>query len=153
LKGDKTSAVRARDVADRVVRTDPNNPLAQQTRAVVMQITGNLPEALKSSERAVALDRTDPSGMTTNRDIYVTGTQVLYGLGRWQDAIALARRAMERMPDDASELPIRIELSRSLLANGQTTEALAEIDAVLAMRPNDPNAQQLRTQIRAALGN
>lgn len=152
-QGDQASVVRARDVADRVVRTDPNNPFAHQTRAVVMQFTGNLPEALKSSERALALDRTDSAGHTTNGDIYVTGVQVLYALGRSPDAIALARRGIARVPDAVSSVPIRTELSRSLVANGQLAEALTEIDVVLAIRPNDPSAQQLRAQIRAALGN
>jgi len=153
LSGDRTTVARAREVADRAVRTDPNNPLAHQTRAVVMQVTGNLPEALKSSERALALDRTSSGGYTNNRDIYLTGVQVLYALERWPDAITLCRRAIARLPDEVARVPIRIELSRSLLANGQPAEALTEIDAVLAVRPNNLDAQQLRTQIRAALGN
>ncbi len=118
-----------------------------------MQVTGNLPEALKSSERALALDRTSSGGYTNNRDIYLTGVQVLYALERWPDAITLCRRAIARLPDEVARVPIRIELSRSLLANGQPAEALTEIDAVLAVRPNNLDAQQLRTQIRAALGN
>jgi len=153
LQGDRTSVERAREVADRVVRTDPNNPLAHQTRAVVMQITDNLPEALKSSERALALDRLNSAGLTTNRDIYLTGVQVLNALGRPPDAIAVARRGIARLPDELTRVPIRIELARSLTANGQLAEALTEIDLVLAVRPNDSNAQQLRAQIRAALGN
>jgi O-antigen ligase len=152
-RGERTSADRARDVADRVVRTDPNNPLAHLTRAIVMQVTGNLPEAWRSSEHALALDRTSPEGYTANRDTYVTGLQVLNALGRWPDAIALARRGIARLPEGATRVPIRIELSRALLSNGQVAEALTEIDVVLAIRPNDPNAQQLRAQIRAALGN
>jgi tetratricopeptide (TPR) repeat protein len=150
--GDKTSVARARDVANRVVHTDPNNPLANQTRALVMQVTGDFPEALKSSERAVALDRTNGSGYTTNPDIYVTGVQVLNALGRSPEAVLLARRGVARVPQSAAKVPILIELARSLLATGQTAEALTEIDAALALRPNDPNAQQLRARIRASLG-
>jgi len=153
LLGDRTAVARARDVADRVVRTDPNNPRAHHTRAVVMQATGDLPEALKSSERSIALDRTTPAGTTTNRDFYVTGVQVLNALGRPSDAIAVARVGILRLPDDVTEVPLRIELVRSLVASGQLAEALTEIDLVLVVRPNDPNAQQLRAQIRAALGN
>jgi cytochrome c-type biogenesis protein CcmH/NrfG/O-antigen ligase len=151
--GDKTAASRASDVADRAVRTDPNNPIAHQTRAVVLQVTGNLPEALKSSQRALALDRPTSSGITTHRDFYVTGIQLLTALGRPVEAVALAHLGMARLADDSARLPIRFELSRSLLANGQGAEALAEIDAVLALRPNDPNAQQLRARILAALAN
>jgi O-antigen ligase/tetratricopeptide (TPR) repeat protein len=152
-RGDKTSVVRAREVADRAVRTDPNNPLAHETRAVVMQFTGNLPEALGSSERALALDRTSSNGYTSNRAFYVTGVQVLNALGRPQDAIIVARRGIARLPFEEMTAPIRIELSRSLIANGQLAEALTEIEVVLAIRPTDPDALQLRTQIRAALGN
>jgi tetratricopeptide (TPR) repeat protein len=152
-RGDGTSAARARVVADRIVQTDPNNPLANQTRAVVMQVTGNLPEALKSSERALALDKTGSDGYTTNRDIYVTGVQVLNALGRSADAVGLARRGIARLPpDELTKLPLRIELSRALLADGQAAEALKEIDAVLAVRPNDRSAQELRAQIQTALG-
>jgi tetratricopeptide (TPR) repeat protein len=152
-RGDQTSAVRAREVADRAVRTDPNNPLAYETRAVVMQLTGNLPEALRSSEHALALDRTSSYGYTTNRAFYVTGVQLLNALGRPRDAITVARRGIARLPYEELTGPIRIELSRSLVANGQLAEALTEIEAVLAIRPSDPDALQLRAQIRAALGN
>jgi O-antigen ligase/cytochrome c-type biogenesis protein CcmH/NrfG len=151
LQGDRTANSRARGVADRVVRTDPNNPRAQHSRTVVMQATGDLPEAVKSSERAVALDRTTEAGYTANPEIYVTGVQVLNAVGRPLDAITLARRAMPILGDEVVRVPLRIELSRALLANGQAAEALTEIDAALSMRPNDPNAQQLRAQIQAAL--
>jgi cytochrome c-type biogenesis protein CcmH/NrfG len=152
-KGDQAAAGRAVDVAEHAVRTDSNNPLAHQTRAVVMQVTGNLPEALRSSERALALDRTSSAGFTTNRAFYVTGVQVLTALGRPAEAISLARRGMARLPDDVTRGPVRIELARALLADGQAAAALIEIDAVLALRPNDATAQQVRAQIRAALGN
>jgi len=152
MQGDRAAIVRAREVADRAVRTDPNNPLAHQTRAVVMQATADLPEAWKSSERALALDRTSPEGYTTNREIYLTGVQVLTALGRHQEAIAIARRGVAGMSTEGAGFPIRIELVRVLIANGQLAEALTEIDAALSIRPSDPSAQQLRAQIRAALG-
>ena len=152
-RGDTASAARAREVGERVVRTDPNNPLANQTRALVMQVTGDLPEALKSSERALALDRTNSAGQTINMPIYVTGVQVLSAIGRPTDAIALAHRGIARRIDEVTGVAIRIELSRALAANGQFAEALAEVDTALAIRPADQAAQQLRAQIRAALGN
>src|SRR5439155_5794369 len=103
LRRGSTLGLRARDVGHPGVRTGPNNPLAHQTRAVVMQITGNLPEALKSSERAIALDRT-----STNPDFYVTGVQVLNALGRAPDAIVLARLGIAKLPADVTSVPIRI---------------------------------------------
>jgi O-antigen ligase/Flp pilus assembly protein TadD len=153
LKGDIASAARARDVADRAVRRDPNNPRAHQTRAVVMQLTDNLPEAVRSSERALALDRTSSAGHTTNRAFYVTGVQILNATGRPLEAINVGRLGVARLPDDVTRVPVRIELSRSLLAAGRPAEAQSEIELVLAVRPNDPDAQQVRAQIRAALGN
>jgi Tfp pilus assembly protein PilF len=48
---------------------------------------------------------------------------------------------------------MRVELARSLLANGQPSEALTEVNVALAMRPNDSDALQVRAQIQAALGN
>jgi len=152
-RGDKTSAARAAEVADRVVRMDPNNPLANQTRAVVMQFIGNLPEALRSSQRAIALDRTNGAGYTTNPEIYVTGVQVLNALGRSVEAVVLARRGVARVPVNVTSVPIRTELSRSLFTSGQLVEALAEINTALSIRSNDPDAQALRAQIRAAMGN
>jgi O-antigen ligase/tetratricopeptide (TPR) repeat protein len=153
LRGDQTSSARAREVADRAVRTDPNNPLAHQTRAVVMQATGDFPEALRSSERAIALDRTTVAGHTTRREFYLTGLQLLNALGRSQDAIALAGRGIARLPDEAARGPLRIEFARALVATGELAQALIAVETVLAVRPNDPTAQQLRAQIRAALGN
>jgi len=150
-RGDKTSAVRATEVADRVVRTDPNNPLAQQTRAVVMQFTDNLPEALKSSQRAIALDRTSEVGYTTNLDFYITGLQVLNALGRPLDAVTLARASIAKAPNPASEASLRLELARALMASGQLNEALTEVDRVLALQPGQPAAQELRAQVLAAL--
>jgi O-antigen ligase len=151
-RGDAASGAQARTVAERAVRTDPNNPLANQTRASVMQVTGNLPEALKSVERAMALDRLNAAGATNYPEIYVTGIQVLTSLERSEEAIALARTALARVPELLTQVPIRIELSRALAANGQLTDALTEIDGVLVAQPNHPGARQLRAQIIAALG-
>jgi O-antigen ligase len=150
-RGDKTSGVRAAEVADRVVQTDPNNPLAHQTRAVVMQFAGNLAEALKSSEHALALDKTSEVGYTTNLDIYVTALQVLNALGRPLDAITLARASIAKAPTPASEALLRLELARALVASGQLKEALSEVDRVLALQPGQPTAQELRAQVLAAL--
>ncbi|MGH3118465.1 MAG: O-antigen ligase family protein, partial [Gaiellales bacterium] len=144
-RGDATYTTRARDVAERAVAIDPNNPLANHTRAIVMQVTGDLPEALKSVERALALDQSN------NREILLTATQVLFRLGRFPDAVAMARHGITRIPNPVNQVQIRTELARALAANGQLSEALREIDAALAIQPNQPSAQQVRAQIIAAL--
>jgi len=53
-RGDVAAGTRARDIADRAVRADPNNPLANLTRAVVMQVTGTY---LRRSSPPTALSR------------------------------------------------------------------------------------------------
>ena len=144
-KGDASSGPSARQVAERVVAVDPNNPLTHLTRAVVMQVTGDLSEALRSAERAIELDQTH------NRDIFLTATQVLAGLGRPADAVAMARSGISVIPDPRNQLPLRLELARALALNGQLTEALKEIDATLAIQPNYVAAQQLRAQIQSGV--
>jgi tetratricopeptide (TPR) repeat protein len=141
-KGDTSSASRARDVAERVVQTDPNNPQAQLTRALVMQVTGDMPEALRSVERALALDP-----FSSNLDLFLTATQVYRASGRPTDAVAIGRRAVTAF-SAVNTIAIRVEVARALVDLGQTTQAVAELDAVLAIRPNDPAALQLRAQIR-----
>jgi len=144
-KGDRSASQPARDVAERVVKVDPNNPLTHLTRAVVMQVTGDLPEGLRSAERALELDQSH------NRDIFLTATQVLIGLGRPADGVEMARRGIAVIPDPRNQLPLRVELARGLALNGQIIEALKEIDALLAIQPGYAPAQQLRTQIQAGV--
>jgi tetratricopeptide (TPR) repeat protein len=144
-RGDSTAAKRARELGDRAIRTDPNNPLANLTRAVVMQVTGDLQEALKAADRALQLDQSN------NRDIYLTKTQILEDLGRPSDAIASARFGLTRIPDPQNQIALRIELVRALMATSQLADALIEVDAVLAIRPGLPTAQQLKAQIQAAM--
>jgi tetratricopeptide (TPR) repeat protein len=144
-RGDSTAAKRAREIGDRAIRTDPNNPLANLTRAVVMQVTGDLQEALKAADRALQLDQSN------NWDIYLTKTQILEDLGRPGDAIASARFGLTRIPDPQNQIALRIELVRALMATSQLADALIEVDAVLAIRPGLPTAQQLKAQIQAAM--
>jgi O-antigen ligase/cytochrome c-type biogenesis protein CcmH/NrfG len=144
-RGDSAAGTRAREVAERSVRADPNNPLANQTRALVMQVTGDFQEALRSAERALALDQSN------NREIYLTKTQVLEALGRPSDAIASARFGLTRIPDPRNQVALRIELARALMTSGQLKDALTEVDAALAIQPNQPAALELKAQIQAGL--
>ena len=142
-RGDVAAGARARDIADAAVRTDPNNPQSHNTRAVVMAVTGDLPEAVRSVERALALDK-----HFLDVGVDVAAAQIYRASGRQSDAITVARRAIGIFQAQDS-LQLRIELAKALAANGQTTEALTELDALLAIKPNDPVALQLRNQIRS----
>jgi O-antigen ligase/tetratricopeptide (TPR) repeat protein len=146
-RGDTTSAARAREVADRAVRADPNNPQAQLTRAVVMQVIGDLPEAARSVERALALD---PRSMTLS--LYVTAAQIFIASDRPADAVTVARRGLgifDAVEVTAGAISLRFELARALAAAGQRSEALDQLDLVLRIRPNYPGAEQLRASLRA----
>ena len=111
-----------------------------------MQVTGDYAEALKSVERAIALDRYN------NQGLYVTAAQVLLGLGRTSDAVTMALRGIAVVPDPRNQVPIRTELVRSLAANGQLAEALVEARNILAIQPGEPTVQKLVAQIQAAMG-
>jgi tetratricopeptide (TPR) repeat protein len=141
-RGDVSAGVQARQVVDQAVRIDPNNPQASLTRALVMQATGDLKEAVVSVERALELDQSN------NPQILLTATKVYLANGRPEDAIAVARPAVSLLGKLPSSVPIRIELARALAAIGQRAQALVELDAALAIRPNDPTALQLKAQIQ-----
>jgi tetratricopeptide (TPR) repeat protein len=145
LAGDGVARARAVQLADQAVRVDPNNPGPHLTRAVAMQVAGNLPEALLSVERAMALD---PN--STNAALYVTAAQVLVGSGRPADAARVARQGLAALGPSKSSVAIRIELARALVAVGKAAEALAELDTALSIQPNDAAAAQLRAEIQAS---
>jgi tetratricopeptide (TPR) repeat protein/O-antigen ligase len=145
--GDATYTAKARATADLAVRTDPNNPQALATRGLVMAVTGDLPEAVGSIEKAVALD---PHATAT--DLYVVAAQIYRASGRYDDAIAVARQAIEKHVGPAQDtVQVRIELARALAAAGQTAQAITELDAALAIAPNDPVALGLRNQFRSKI--
>jgi O-antigen ligase/cytochrome c-type biogenesis protein CcmH/NrfG len=144
--GDSSAGGRARDVADRGVRVDPNNPQAHLTRAVVMQVTGDMSAALDSVQRALALD---PA--STNAHLYTTATQVFLANSRPSEAISVARRAIAILGASQDAFQINVDLARALAAVGQRAEAIATLDAALKIRPGDPEALQLRSQISASM--
>lgn len=145
--GDATARGKAIDLSERAIRTDPNHPDAQLTRAVVMQGTGNLPEALRSVQRALALDP-----QSRNVALWVTATQVRLESGSPTDAIRIARQGLGILGTSRGTIPLRIELARALVAIGQPLEALKELDLALSIQPNEPSVERLRAQISASLG-
>ena len=145
--GDASARARAIDLADRAVQIDPNNPQGQLTRAVVMQFNRNLPEALRSIEKAIALD---PA--STSTQLWVLATQINLDSGRPADAAAVARHGVDLLGPTPSSILVRYELARALVALGRPRDALGVLDFALSIRSYAP-AEQLRTTIRASLGN
>jgi O-antigen ligase/tetratricopeptide (TPR) repeat protein len=144
--GNDFARTRAREFGDEAIAIDPNNPLAHLTRAVVMHELGDLPEALRSIERALTLD---PNSL--NERLFITATSVLLDSGRASDAVRVARQGLVLLGGTKASLGIRLDLARALVASGQPREAVTELDIALLVQPNDPTAEQLRAQIIASL--
>jgi cytochrome c-type biogenesis protein CcmH/NrfG len=140
--GDAAARTRALQLVDDAVRREPNYPAAHYTRAVVMQFVGNVPEGLRSIERALTLNP-----QTRNVSWYVVATQLNVASGRPAEGVRVARLGIVVF----GSLQLRIELARALLANGQPQEALTEVDIVLAADARNSAAQRLRADILGAL--
>jgi O-antigen ligase/tetratricopeptide (TPR) repeat protein len=140
--GDAAARARAVQLVNDTVRRDPNYPDAQFTRALVMQFVGNIPEGIRSIERALTL-----SPHATNATWYVVATQLYVAAGRAGDGVRVAQNGLLVVESPQ----IRIELARALLANGQAQEALVQVDRVLATEPGNAIAQRLRVEILAAI--
>jgi tetratricopeptide (TPR) repeat protein len=150
LAGDSGGAARANAVrlSEQAVRIDPNNPQAHLTRAVVMQVTGNLPEAVRSVERALELDP-----RSTNTRLWITATQVYLAAARSADAVRVSREGVAVLGPTRASVGVRYELARALVAHGQPRDALAELDVGLAIEPTNTTLQGLRAEIAAGLVN
>jgi tetratricopeptide (TPR) repeat protein len=111
-----------------------------------MQVTGDLPQALRSAERALELD--PRSG---NDRLYLVAAQVMLDSGRSSDAVRVAREALAGFGLTNQSVAIRIVLARALVARGQSIEALTELDIALSIQPGYAAAQQLKAQIQGAI--
>jgi tetratricopeptide (TPR) repeat protein len=140
-RGDRPASDRAREVAERLVGLDPNNERSHQTRALVMQVTGNLPEAVRSIERAFAI-----APQSGNAALYVTASQVYLSSGRVDDAIRVARQGTA-LVSPLPSVDIRVELARALAAKGMQKEAISELDQALLIQPGHRAAQALRAEL------
>lgn len=143
---DGSARAKAIELSEAAVRADPNNPRAHLTRAVVMQVAGDLPEALRSVERALLLDP-----QSINAALYVTAAQIYLDSARPSDAVRISRTGVTLLGSTLASVPLRYELARALVASNQPSDALAELDAALSINPGYAPAQRLRTELRAAL--
>src|SRR5439155_18729512 len=100
--GDAKARTTALALADQVIRVDPNRPDAQLTRAVVMQVFGNLPEANRAVDRAFVLN---PE--STDLKLYITATQVKIDLGRAAEEVDVARRGIKIFGRSSSSIDLR----------------------------------------------
>jgi O-antigen ligase/tetratricopeptide (TPR) repeat protein len=144
--GDVRARANAMRLGDVATRTDPNNPRAHLTRALVMNSVGDVPQALASVGRALELD---PGSSDTQ--LYVTAVQVLSASRRSGEAIETARRGLTVLGQSQSSVAVRVELARALVAAGQAIAALSEIDLAVAIQPRNTAALRLQSEIRQTI--
>ena len=85
----------AREMVDRAVAFNPNAALAWEQRGWTYQIAGQPEEAIRSFERAIRLSPFDPLLFST-----FTGMGIAFiGLGRFDEAVAAAKKALQPEPD------------------------------------------------------
>ena len=85
----------AREMVDRAVAFNPNSAFAWEQRGWTYRIAGQPEEAIRSFERAIRLSPFDPWLFRT-----FTGMGIAFiGLGRFDEAVAAAKKALQPEPD------------------------------------------------------
>ena len=141
-RGDAQALLRAVALSDRVVRVDPGNPDAHLVRARVARIQKDIAQAARSIGRVLALQ---PN--STSEVLYLEAIDIYLADGRIEDATSAGRAGVANF---ARSVPLRVALAGALRKGGHLSEALLEIEAALAIRPDYPAALQLRDEIRSA---
>ena len=143
---DKQARMTALQLTDRAVAVDPNSPSAHLIRAQIRALTGDFSGALASVNRALYLDP-----QSTNDRLYVAAAQINIQLGRLAEAIAIAHEGLAILGLTPASVALRYELARALATSGQTAAALIELETSLSIQPNQPEAERLRTELRAGI--
>jgi tetratricopeptide (TPR) repeat protein len=131
---------------DRALQLNPRYVEALLNRAVVLNSLGRSAEAADAFARARELGQADDSGFPTmvgNRlaNAHAALANEYRDAGALDEAIGQYRRALELRPNFAD---IRVHLARALIERGQHAAAAAELDKVLARRPDLLDAMLLR---------
>lgn len=123
----------------KALATDPDNVEAHQQYAELLSVVGRQREALNSSARALALDRSAIR--------LASHANVALDNGRVDEAIALSREGVEKDPDDNVNL-LDFVLGKAYLETGRYDEAERLLEtrggrlylrpAVAALRAGDP---------------
>lgn len=147
--GDAGALAEAAQLAERATKIDPNNPVGHSNRAVVSLARRDIPQALDSIRKTLALVP-DPydSLFATASQVYVTAAKSALAAGRVDDALAIAHEGIQALGTRSFSVGIRIEYIRALIAAGRTSDASMELDAVLRISPGNPDALGLRAQLQ-----
>jgi len=119
----------AREIVDRAIASNPNAAFAWGTRGWIYQRAGNPEEAIRSFERAVLLSPFDPLLFLTLTEMGVA----FIGLGRFDEAVAAARRALTQNQTFA---PSYRCLTTALAHLGREAEAREAAARLLELKPD-----------------
>jgi TolB-like protein/DNA-binding winged helix-turn-helix (wHTH) protein len=97
---------------------EPGSAEVFSIRSYLSRILGNLDEAIKFKEQAVALD-------PLRTDSHSTLGYLLYAVGRYDEAQAELQKALDMNPQAAY---VHFNLGKVLIAKGKLQQALAEIE-------------------------
>jgi len=126
LTGDFDTAT---EMVDRAIVLNPNSWIAWEQRGETFNSTGDFREAIRSFERAIRLSPLDPFIFGT----YAAMGLAFIGLGRFDDAIEAAKKALRREPLHRGAL----RCLASALANlGRELEAREAAARLLELVPN-----------------
>jgi adenylate cyclase len=118
----------AREMADRAVALNPNAAFAWGERGFTYQLAGQPEEAIRSFERAIRLSPFDP--LLSSRFI---GMGIAFiGLGRFDEAIAAAKNALETQTYGAAYRC----LAAALAHLGRDAEARKTVAQILEIEPD-----------------
>jgi tetratricopeptide (TPR) repeat protein len=127
----------ARACAERAVALDPSDPLAQVMRAKAALQDGDLQEALAAVRAARPHVWSDASAADA------TGALCAL-LGRYDESLALARRAVELAPEEPQYL---FNLAATERALGLLAEAVTHSERAIGLRPDHAHAHYLRSDL------
>ena len=135
---------RARSLADSLVAQEPGS-------AEAIELQWRIHLAAKQWERAVAIGERliDADTAAATREFFVTMIGAADAAADMPKALDLATRGVGRFPNDDELWVLRVQYLRR---NGQLSQALAAVNALLERNPRAPNAWTQKARLEVELG-
>jgi tetratricopeptide (TPR) repeat protein len=135
---------RAKQLHDRAVAMDPNNPVVYDARAIFNQADRSLlPDIEADLKRALELNSRYTGARLRLASLYAN-------TGRWDESIGELTRAVDLDPNNTD---LRVRLIRTLIERQRGAEAVDQLNKALAREPENIQWLVSAGQIFTALGN